>query len=84
MSAVYVVMIPVEYTCHECGIKWKTVNIPERPKDQDVVDWVQNVVMRRITSDHMFTSPRCKEIRVDVKIPLATKKGAYIGEAQRQ
>lgn len=77
--------VAVQYTCKACGIVDRTVQVPERGKDQDVVEWARDTMGAAIGADHLDMSPDCMCDTMDlVKIPLAKSEGNRIGEAIRQ
>lgn len=77
--------VGVTYTCSACGIRDRTVQVPERTKDQDVIDWASNTMGDAIGHDHADVSPECRNETMDyVKIPLAKSEDFRVGEAIRQ
>ena len=77
--------VRVLYTCNACGIVERGVDVPERGKDQDVVDWARNTMGIAIGDDHAANSPGCPSSVMDmVKIPIARAEDFRVGEAIRQ
>ena len=64
------------YTCLECGVRKREVEIRERGQDEDVVAWV-NFAAERCGEDHAAESPHCTAGKVDLYIPLP--KGSVQG-----
>lgn len=52
-------MITCKYSCPECGLVDREVQVPARTTE-DVVVWVQQKVGRAILIDHCKVSPRCR------------------------
>lgn len=75
--------VQVMYTCHRCRMKDREVPVPERKPDEDVVAWVK-FAASYVDLDHRRASPGCSSQHVDLKIPLPSAQGSYIGQAARQ
>lgn len=55
------------------------VNVRERTADEDVVDWVENVMGEAISKDHFARSPLCRATQMEyAKIP-APENASFIG-----
>jgi hypothetical protein len=78
-----VITVPISYTCHECGVNGREIQVRERSPDENIVDWMHSV-QKAVGLDHMRASPTCRALHCDLKIPIASKKEALIGEAVRQ
>lgn len=63
-------MIPVRYSCPECGVDDVTVQVGERGPSLGVVLWMERVIVA-CSADHARRSPHChpKSLK-DVKIPF--------------
>lgn len=72
-------MIRCFYNCNVCGIKKQYVNVPSRKAEQDIVEWVELVIMPLFAADHRMRSPFCRATKLDVGIPI---KGAKLGEEE--
>ena len=71
--------IGLTYTCNECGLKDVTVQIVARTTE-DIVDWMQDVLIPKLAQDHWNRSPSCIATTLSqVKIPLAKNEGSPIG-----
>ena len=69
----YLLKITVKYRCH-CMVEGTKarVKVPERKKSVDVVMYVQDIVMPRITVDHKFRSPWCNAEKIpELYLPFA-------------
>ncbi len=64
-------MITVLYSCKECSIVDRKVQVPAREgAEVDVVEWMNEVVMPCLQLDHIELSPRCRARSLQmVKIP---------------
>lgn len=65
--------ISVLYSCILCGLRDITVHVPARmdPDAEDVVRWMEDVVLVAIGNDHHLRSPHCPTRRLqDLKIPI--------------
>jgi hypothetical protein len=61
----------VLYTCHQCGLEDRPVEIPERGPDEDVAAWFTEVLAGAISVDHSLVSPGCRAQKMDsVKVPI--------------
>lgn len=62
--------IRVRYSCNLCGIRGVTVHVPAR-KDEDVKEWVEQVMGNALSADHRRRSPECQPQSLqDVMIPV--------------
>jgi hypothetical protein len=58
------------YSCDLCGIVDRVVHVPARG-DEDVVKWVDGVMIAAIARDHAATSPTCNATNLtSVKVPV--------------
>lgn len=73
--------VEVRYTCHRCAAKERMLEVRARREDEDVVEWVQGVVMTAVAYDHGAFN--CDSTKVDLKIHLP-KDAEYIGQAPEQ
>lgn len=73
-------MITVLYSCKQCGLKDRAVQVPAREhQDVDVVRWMREVVGSVLSDDHRRASPHCRPDSLsDIKIPLADAE--FIGQ----
>lgn len=73
----------VIYKC-ACMAREETVDVRERRPDEDVVDWVRDIVGEALAIDHAQRSPLCwRTVTEYAKIPY--EDGAGIGfKATRQ
>jgi hypothetical protein len=64
-------LISVLYSCRACGLKDRSVIVPERDPAEDVVHYVQSVVGECVGADHANISPRCTATHLtELKIPV--------------
>lgn len=64
-------MIEILYSCDKCGAKDRKVPVRHRHPAEDVVAWMQGVVVPALGRDHDAKSPGCRITRLtNVKIPL--------------
>lgn len=60
----------IMYKCR-CLLLEREVEVPERPRDGDLIVWVQYVVGGCVLMDHSTVSPYCKQQEMEyVKIPV--------------
>jgi len=77
------ITMTVRYSCPECGIVDRGVEVRERRENEDVVEWVR-MVMRMTCEDHAECSPKCHPSELkNLKIPLPPH-AAFIGQVTRQ
>lgn len=69
------------YSCALCGAKDRPVQVDARESEQNVVDWVERVVMEAVGRDHY--SRDCASPTCDLKIP-APEDADWIGQATKQ
>jgi len=63
--------ISVKYSCHQCGVSKRIVEIPARTT-QDVVQWLNEVMAPMLSRDHDSVSPGCIISKLDeVFIPIS-------------
>lgn len=63
--------IGVLYSCHLCGIENVEVAVRMRKPEEDVIKWMNGVVIVRLGLDHHSRSPHCRPDKLwDVKIPV--------------
>lgn len=63
-------MINIMYSCDECGIHRRTVQVRARD-ERDVVAWMNEVLIVAISMDHEVKSPRCAARKIsNVMIPV--------------
>jgi len=53
--------IRILYSCHLCGLHRVGTDVTERGQEQDVVDWVKNVMTPEVCRDHDRRSPDCRD-----------------------
>jgi hypothetical protein len=71
-------LINVKYSCKLCGIIKRNVIIPERLENQDIKDYLENVVMISLAEDHQHVSPNCRPTHFqDLMIPYTDKGAGY-------
>ena len=70
--------IDVLYTCHTCGLRRVSAPVPARGTE-DVVHWIEKVVMPLLGADHKRRSFLCRAPNLDVMIPVAGT--GRVGEA---
>src|SRR4051812_12138950 len=64
-------VISVRFTCKECGCRDHLVSVTARPKEQNVVEWMTDVVVMAIAARHHLLSPRCKAKTISaIKVPM--------------
>lgn len=74
----------VIYKCR-CMAEEATVAVPDRRDDENVVDWVQQIVGSALLLDHRTRSPDCRSnVTEYVKIPVDTGENAMIGRVTKQ
>lgn len=79
------VTIGVLYSCKDCGVTDRVVQVRERSSlEEDVANWCHQVMIVAVGKDHMQVSPSCCAPTVDIKIPLASKENFIVGQARRQ
>lgn len=72
-------MITIKYTCEQCGIARRDVQVPARTTE-DVVAWVREIVARCVADDHARTSPGCTSRKMsELLIPLPPES-EFIGQ----
>lgn len=76
-------MLRLMYSCHECGVEEREIEVLERTPGENICAWVKHVA-ERAAIDHSHISPDCLSEHVDLKIPVPPGDDAYIGQAQRQ
>lgn len=54
----------VSYKC-TCMAKEVTVAVPDRPDEQDIVDWVGVTAANALGEDHRKRSPHCPATKVE-------------------
>lgn len=71
MVDVPAVTIECFYSCHKCGLKKVSINVPARdPQDEDVVRFVEQTAAI-MSADHAKRSPDCHpQVLNDVMIPM--------------
>ena len=63
-------MIRILYTCGACGLEDVGLDIRERGENEDVIQWMNDVVKPALGEDHRRRSPYCLASTLDaVKIP---------------
>lgn len=62
--------ITCKYTCHQCGIRQKNVEVRARKATESVVEWMFDIRLF-ISMDHRKTSPLCTSESMDLMIPIA-------------
>jgi len=68
------------YTCEECGIDNRSVDVPIRDRSESVDYWIHTVVQDAIDKDHTDHSPFCIcEQYTEVCIPLAAEEPSSKG-----
>jgi hypothetical protein len=77
-------MITVKYSCPQCGIKGREVQVPARDTaEADVTDWM-NRTIRIVGEDHLLVSPVCRTSNLtDLMFPLKNVDGQeaeFIGQ----
>lgn len=76
-------MVTVAFSCDGCGLKNTKVKVLPCKKEEDVVWWVQHIVMASISLHHSFVSPNCtsKEVK-NIVIPVGgvDQEDAWIGK----
>lgn len=71
-------MLQVIYTCGTCLVKDRKVTIRHRKENEDVRDWMDDVVMT-IARDHSRTSRHCHSRKMElVKIPYEKSGLGYV------
>lgn len=64
------------YSCKLCGVTKKSIEIPERLLDQDIVDWIENIVAKTIAKEHRMLFLFCRNTKIDeLMIPTMSSKG---------
>lgn len=59
------------YSCAVCGLDNVEVGVRYRLPDEDVVEWMRQVVEPALSIDHLGRSPYCNTDELkDVKIPV--------------
>lgn len=67
-------MITIKFTCDECGVKDEKVEVTAREESDNVIEWVESVVISAITFRHAIISPNCKATELtNLKIPMDDK-----------
>lgn len=67
--------IKVKYSCYQCGIYKREVDVPIRQEHEDVVHWVEQTVGMSIKKDHSTQSPNCTATSIqDLMIPITGAK----------
>ena len=71
---------PIMFSCKGCGLVDCRVKVRVRYLGEEVLKWIELVVMPAVGSYHHFCSPTCHSEVCDLKIPIkrGTEKG--IGE----
>lgn len=71
----------VIYTCGLCaGAVNRTVQVPVRGEDEDIVAWMNHVLTPALVRDHQRVSPGCRPTTLQmVKIPIPPGQDATIG-----
>lgn len=65
--------IEVKYSCFACGVRRQTVVVRARKKDEDVVTFFEEVVVRAVIRKHRAKYPKCSSKKLDeVMVPLGT------------
>jgi hypothetical protein len=63
--------VRVKYSCPLCGLRDVAVDVTSRG-EEDVVQWIEQVCMVELASDHATRSPHCHPLQLhDIKIPIA-------------
>lgn len=73
--------IRVRYSCHECGLELREIEVPARDPREDVTDWL-TTVMLYVGADHSSYSPNCRSTHCDLRVP-GVKEGQPIGTASK-
>lgn len=69
--------ILVYYSCPDCGLKKVACSVKAR-EEEDVIQWMEGVMMGALKRDHERRSPTCRpKALVDIMIPMqgASKVG---------
>lgn len=75
-------MLKVLYTCDQCGIIDRPVEVEERDAQEDIAEWMYKVQVV-LSVDHDKVSPNCYITKfTNAKIPLAPN-GGIIGQGTR-
>jgi len=69
----------VFYTCNGCHYEGAVVVPARETVNNSIQEWMDHV-SRVVQLDHTYQRPRCKENKVDLKIPLSNEEGAWIGK----
>lgn len=70
----------VEYSCDQCGVANRAVEVPDRPDPQEDVRSYMDKVVRRVSADHRTVSPTCRARTLSkMKIPHS-HPGGWIGK----
>ena len=78
-----IVYTTVRYTCNACGIDDVKVLVRARREDEDIKEWVENVMSWAIIDHHKIFSPKCRaRTMANVKIPVGGKNKDLIGGPQ--
>jgi len=78
-------MIPVQYSCDDCGVKDALVLVPPREAAEDIEHWIEQVCAVAISIHHAKRSPRCRAISMaHVKIPMPAEEGGRVGDMTKQ
>ena len=74
-------MITVKYSCAECGLNDREVQVPARATEAtDVCHWVGVTVAQCVSDDHSRISPSCRSDKASMlKIPMP-KEAEFIGQ----
>lgn len=63
--------LTVQYTCSMCGVRDRELLCRYRRNDEDVIEWMRQVVIEAVGDDHATISPECEvEEITSVKIPF--------------
>lgn len=68
----------VRYSCAVCGCSLVEVGVRYRKPGEDVVSWMEDVVMEAVTNDHDRRSPDCPSEKCELQVPHPEGQ-AYVG-----
>lgn len=74
--------VEVLYSCENCSVIEKPINVRERRYDEDIRHWM-GLVTEACARDHMRYCD-CHATELTLKIPVPSEKDAYLGKATRQ
>jgi hypothetical protein len=67
-------MITIYYHCKACGLVKRPVEVPARPSEQDLKEWME-IVKQRVADDHTMKSLTCESRHCDLLIPVPPAGG---------